>query len=159
MKKVIKTISKQKEKRIKAKSLLKAKQPPKKISKQVSISERTVNRLKGRRTQRRKGSDRRAKLNRSSKLSIRNMIKANPYLTPRSLIQRLNLNCSVGTVRTYLKESGFTYRDPCLKEPLSPGQRKERVDWCTEWRDFEDFDQVIWTDETGYWLDDTRGRG
>ena len=159
MKKVIKAISKQEERRIKAKSLLKAKQSPKKISKQVSISERTVEKLKGRRTQRKKGPGRRAKLNRSSKLSIRNMIKANPYLTPRRLIQRLNLDCSVGTVRTYLKECGFTYRNPCFKEPLSPDQRKERVDWRTEWRDFEDFDQVIFTDETGYWLDDTRGKG
>jgi len=34
-----------------------------------------------------------------------------------------------------------------------------RLNWCNEMRSSEDFDKVIFTDETGYWLHDEKGKG
>ena len=45
------------------------------------------------------------------------------------------------------------------KEPLTDGQKLERLQWCEEWRNFDEFDQVIFSDETGYWLNDNKGKG
>jgi len=35
----------------------------------------------------------------------------------------------------------------------------ERVKWCEAMRDFDNFDKVIFTDETGYWLEDIKQKG
>ena len=60
-------------KRNEAKDLLKARVPIRKIPKQARVSLKTVQRLRKKGTQRKKGSGRKHILDRSQKLSIRNL--------------------------------------------------------------------------------------
>ena len=152
-------LSIQESKRIEAKALLKAKRPIAKISKDVGVSEKTVKRLRRRGPKRKKGSGKRQILDRSDKLSIRNLIKANPFLTPPDIVNRLDLECHPETVRRYLISAGYRYKKIQNKEPLTNEQKILRLQWCAEWGNFDGFDEVIFTDETGYWLNDTKGKG
>ena len=115
----------QEQKRVKAKCYLRAKVPIRKISKIVKISEKTVSRLQTRKAIRKKGSGRKKKLNKSLKTKIRNAIKANPFLTPKDFVNRLELDCSPETAQAYLVEIGLTYRTLTIKEPLSEDQQIE----------------------------------
>ena len=151
--------SKQELKREKVKTLLKARVPIQKIPKQTRVSLKTVERLQNRRAQRKAGSGRKEVLGRSSKIRIINAISSNPFLTPADLVERLNLNCSPETVRKYLIESGRSYRLPNRKEPLTEEQKRERLNWCLDRQDFEYFEDVIFTDEAGIWLNDRKGKG
>jgi transposase len=154
-----KKFSKQETKRIRAKALLDAGTPTKKITKVAKVSEKTLQRLQSKGTQRQKGSGRRKILDRSLKLSIRNTVKHNPFLTPQDIVERLQLPCSGETVRRYLVECGMSFRNLFSKEPLTEEEKLDRLEWCTEWATFEHFDEVVFTDETGYWLNDNRGKG
>ena len=68
------------------KTLLRAKMPIEKISKDVGVSKKTVERLRCKGSKRKKGSGKPAILDRSDKLSIRNIINNNPCLTPRDIV-------------------------------------------------------------------------
>ena len=159
MVKNLKKISSQEMKRIKAKTLLKAKVPIQKISKATRLSMKTVERLQKRRSQRKKGSGRKPTLSRSEKISIRNLILHNPFYTAEDIVEKLDLDCSPDTVRKYLKELGLRYKNSSQKEPLSEFEKNERLQWCHNWKDFDNFDEVIFTDEAGIWLNDNKGKG
>jgi transposase len=159
MGKTQKKTSLQETKRVRGKALLRAGVRIEKIPKATGLSMKTVQRLQTKRPQRKKGSGRKEILSRSSKISIRNLIYQNPFYTPADIVERLNLECSSETVRVYLKELGLTYRAPSRKEPLSEVEKNDRLQWCHDWEDFDHFDQVIYTDEAGIWLNDNRGKG
>ena len=139
--------------------LLQVKTPVDRISEICKVSYKTVNRLKKRRPQRKKGSGRRKFLNRSSKLSIRNSIDNNPFLNSQDLVNRLSLDCSAQTVRRYLAAAGYHYQLMEGKEPLSEQHMTTRLEWCEEWGNFQNFDKLIFMDETGIYLGDTKGKG
>ena len=153
------SISKQERRRIKAKTLLRIKAPIKKIQKIAKVSEKTVRRLQKRRTQRKPGSGRRSKLSKGNKISIKATLRHNPFLTPKDLVNRLELDCHPETVRVYLVENGFSYRLLTNKETLGEDDKESRRTRCIEMQNFQHFDDVIFTDETGYWLGDAKGKG
>jgi len=152
-------ISSQEMKRVKAKTLLKAKVPIQKIPKATRLSMKTVERLQKRRSQRKKGSGRKPILRRSQKISIRNLILHNPFYTAEDIIERLDPDLSSDTVRSYLKELGLSYKNSSHKDPLSEFEKNERLKWCRNWQDSDKFDEVIFTDEAGIWLNDNKGKG
>jgi len=117
-KKVIQT-SKQELKRVAAKTLIKAKTPIQKILKLTRLSKRTVERLRKKGSKRKKGSGREETLNKSQKMSIRNKIKHNPFLTPADLVDQLELPCSDETVRNYLHRISLSYENVFGKELLT----------------------------------------
>ena len=157
-KKVIQT-SKQELKRVAAKTPIKAKIPIQKIPKLTRLSKRTVERLRKKGSKRKKGSGREETLNKSQKMSIRNKIEHNLFLTPADLVDQLELPCSDETARNYLHRIGLSYKNVFGKELLTEDQMNERVKWCEAMRDFDNFDKVIFTDETGYWLEDIKQKG
>lgn len=159
MTKTQRKFSLQETKRIRGKALLRAGVRIEKIPRAVGLSMKTVQRLKKKGTRRHKGSGREKILSRSSKISIRNLIYHNPFYTPGDIVERLNLRCSPETVRGYFKELGLSYRSSALKEPLGEDEKNDRLQWCHDWEDYEHFDQVIFTDEAGIWLNDKRGKG
>ena len=79
--------------RIKGKVLLKANTPITKILTTLYICNKTGKRLRKRKTQRKKASGRKKTLDQSLKLSIRNLIDHNPYLTPGEIVDIFDLNC------------------------------------------------------------------
>ena len=152
-------LSKQECKRIQVKTLLRAKRPIEKITKDVGVSKKTVERLRCKGSKRKKGLGKPVIFDRSDKLSFRNIINNNPFLTPRNIVNGLDLDCHPETARRYLVGAGYCYQKVTGKEPLADGQKLERLQWCEEWRNFDEFDQVIFSDETGYWLNDNKGKG
>ena len=127
MGKTEKRISPQELRIVKAKSLLKAKTPIQKIQKETRLNLKTVQRLQNRRSQRKKGSGRKNILSRNTKISIRNLIYKNPFLTPANIVDMLDLPCSPETVRKYLLELGLSYRNISKKESLN--QAKKMIGW------------------------------
>ena len=103
-------------KRVKAKILLKAKVQIQKIPKATRLSMKTVERLQKRRSQRKKGSGRKPILRRSQKISIRSLILHNSFCTAEDIIERLDLDLSPDTVRSYLKELGLSYKNSSHKQ-------------------------------------------
>ncbi len=141
--------SKQEMKRVQAKTLLEIGTPKPKIARKVGISNKTIERLTSRRTRRKKGSGRKKILSQGQKISISNMVSINSYLTAGDLVQKLNLDCSEDTVRRYLHNAGYHHQLINNKESLTDDQMMNRIEWCQDWMEFENFDHVIFTDETG----------
>ena len=91
----------------------------------MRISEKTVSRLQKKGFKKKRVREKRKKkLNRSSKMKIRNAIRSNPFLIPKDLVQKLNLNCSPETIRAYLVGYGMSYRNLTNKEPLNDDKKK-----------------------------------
>ena len=134
--KKIKTLSNQELERREVKVLRRAGIGIRKTERVSGLSERTVYRLETRRAKRAPGSTGRKKLSRGQKISIRNTITNNPFLTPMDLINMLNLSCGRETVRQCLIKLGYKYRKQCRKEALDPEDEWQRVRFSLDWLNF-----------------------
>ena len=159
MTKKLKTISKQEKKRLRAKILRRAGVGISKTARLSRLSKRSIYRLDRRGSHRRPGSRGTKKLSRGTKISIRNTIDQNPFLTPIDLVDRLNLTCGGETVRKCLIRMGYKYRQERKKEALEPEDESQRLTFSLDWLTFQFWDYVIFTDETGYWINDHTGKG
>lgn len=152
-------VSKQEMKRIGGKALLKVIKSSKKIAKSVGVSQRTIQRLRHRRSQRKPGSGKPKYLGQRAKISILILVRKNPYITPQEIVDTLELECSKEPVRIYLIEAGFHYGKATNKEPLNQEKQVSRLIWAVEWFWFDFFEYVVYTDEAGFWLKDNNGKG
>jgi len=69
-------------------------------------------------------------------------------------VRRLRLPVNPATVRSYLIQSGFTYRKPEKKNLLDQEKRDRRLDFCQRMRTFRFKNSIIFSDETTIWLHD-----
>ena len=70
------------------------------------------------------------------------------------------MHVSDQTVRNRLHDAGMRARRPAIRIPLSVNHRRARREWCQEhhaW-DEEDWESVLFTDESKFCLDFTDGR-
>jgi len=140
-------------KRLKAVTLLKAKVPMKLTCQISGVSDRTYYRIKSdlkhRRTWLRKmGSKGNSKLTKSHKLKIYNAIKANPFISTRDMVRKLELPVTHMIVNNYLKGAGFVRRKPHRTLDLTPKHIENRYLWAYNMRSFRFWGEVIFTDET-----------
>ena len=154
------TVSKQELKRREVKILLKVQQTANQISKTVGITHQSVSNVRRRkRVQRKKGSGRKNILDKSNKLRIIHLFKSNPFFSTANIQQKLNLPCASKTIANYLKKSGFSWCKPECKPPLSEKVKSERVEWCKLYQSFKCWDNVVFTDEAGFWIFDNNKFG
>lgn len=62
----------------------------------------------------------------------------------------LGLDCGEYAIRTAFKTEGFARRITRRRTPLSEGNRKKRLEWAEEHKDWTDeqWDEILWSDET-----------
>jgi len=152
--------SKQELTRSKVKFALSLKVKPRAIAKKARITDRTVKNIKQRRlAKRRKGSGRKEILNKSDKLRIIHRLKRNPFTSLGVIATELNLTCSLKTIRNYLHYSGFKWRKPEHKAPLSRDDKQSRFLWCENYNNFKYWDRVVFSDEASFWIFDNNKPG
>jgi len=116
---------------------LKLRAKPKAIAKKLRITERTVKNIKRRKAaQRRKGSGRKEILSQGDKMRIIYRLKKNPFMSLEIIKDELNLFCTVRTIGNYLRKSGFRWRKPEHKPPLTSRDKNKRLQWCEDHRTF-----------------------
>lgn len=71
-----------------------------------------------------------------------------------------NITCSIRTAYRRLSEAGMKSCSPAIRIPLSPEHKRKRLEWCEEHLNWtsEDWNRVMWTDESRFTLDFHDGR-
>ena len=114
--------------RNKVKFALSLKVSPKVIAKKARVSEKTVRNIKKRkRVERRKGSGRKAILSQSDKMKILHRLRHNPFASLANIRAELDLPFSVKTINNYLKSSGFRWRKPDHKAPITTDDKNAKA--------------------------------
>lgn len=114
--------------------------------------QRIVREFKGKHDfKRRKGAGRPKKLSRSEKIAIRNSISTTPWLTCSELRTNLALKVCDETIRLYLQDQGYRFKQPVRKPRLTQKDKEARFNWALEHKN-HDFTNVVFADETSFWL-------
>ena len=96
-----------------------------------------------------------------NKKFFRRKIKENPNITCEQMRRELetenNVHTSTSTIRSCMHETDFSFKGAITSTPLSKKHKKKRLEWALNNLD-QSFDDVIFTDETSFWLDYERSK-
>ena len=122
------------------------------IGNKVGLSKRQVKRIRKRyrnqgRLSMKKGSGRPHIMTKSHKLRLRNAINRSPCTPLATIVDSLDLPCSVVTAPNYLKSVGYSYKKTRPKPYLSYKNVQDRVAFAENYAEY-DFSDAVFVDET-----------